>query len=600
MIAAPHRPHPALDRRPAPRPGLAAALALSASVAASLTACEATTTGTPDAGALCAALPSAPVRCTAADCQTRTGTKTFAEVELARDTSADWWVLAWATSEVAAPDENITGSYALSTSGALTAARGARRARPALDPGLLPTPERVAQLEHERWMRSNTRAMPPAETPPLGTGVRAVDLVPSGVRRLAAACTADAPSACGAEALCVIPEGMSAGTCASTVMVKFFGLGPQATDVTARVLKVGQRAAIVVDQADEAKLSAADVDALLTRFDTHIAPLDEQLFGSPRVSGKDRDQNGVVMLFFTSRVGRLRPNLVGYFFADDLRATSEVAYSNAADVLYLEPPGGSVTLDALSGTIGHEYQHLINYTSKVLVNRSSREETWLDEGLSTFAEDALGYGRDVFANIARYLGSVGDVSLTGYGLVNTDPDAADSLERRGFAHLLVRYVFEQKGGATFPASGGGRVTDTGGAAAVLRIASGAETGIDAAMTAQLTPSFHELVRDLMLTIAIDGTSVSSLTCLTRYNFAAPATDGYTQGQRGVDLRGPIPGTTMRYNGPATLAAETGVALLPMNGGELRTVRVASGTTRLAVGGPADATIGLVAIPAPAP
>jgi hypothetical protein len=38
----------------------------------------------------------------------------------------------------------------------------------------------------------------------------------------------------------------------------------------------------------------------------------------------------------------------------------------------------------------------------------------------------------------------------------------------------------------------------------------------------------------------------------------------------------------------------------MNGGELRTVRVASGTTRLAIGGPADATIGLVAIPAPAP
>jgi hypothetical protein len=243
MIAAPHRT--ALNHRSYPPAALAAALAL-------LAACETTTTDTPDAGGTCTALPAAPVRCTAADCQTTTGTKTFAEVELARDTSADWWVLAWTTSEVAAPDENLTGSYALSTAGALTAAGGARRPRPALDPRLLPTPERVAQLEHERWMRANTRSTPPPEGPLLGTGVRAVDLVPAGVKRQAAACTADTPSACGAEALCVIPEGMTAGTCASTLTVKFYGLGPQATDVTARVRKVGQRAAIVVDTADEA------------------------------------------------------------------------------------------------------------------------------------------------------------------------------------------------------------------------------------------------------------------------------------------------------------------------------------------------------------
>lgn len=557
-------------------------LALTLSAPLLLWACDTVETPGTDAGTNPSCELPALATCTDPACQATTGTKTYAHGPVAAGAPAI--AVTWTTSEVYAAADTRTLYYGLETPGALTGPRQPPRLARPLDPALaevLESPTHVAQLEMARRLRAITKKGPVERGEPVGTAIRAVDFLPPGVKKQQQVCTAGDATACGDTALCVVPEGMTSGMCSSTLTVKFYGMGPTATDVTANVVKVGQKGAIIVDQADAASLSAADAAELIKRFDEHIAPRDHQLFGEPLVNGKDRDGNGVVVFFVTKRVGRLLPNLVGYFFPDDLRPTAEVTHSNAADLLYLEPPGANVSLDALSGTIAHEYQHLINFTAKVLVNGSDQEEVWLDEGLATFAEDISGYGVDAFANIGKYLTVVGSTSLTG----------SDSNETRGIAHLFVRYLYEQAGGAELGASGGG--TDKGGVAAVRAMVQTSKTGMDALLAGAKGKDLPTLFGDVMTLVAVDNSSNSALSCSPRYSLAAPQTDAYTGGQRGLRLRGPIPGKSgnITLTGPS-LSALGDESLVPLNGGEIVELTQAAVERKFSVGAEVDNQVGL--------
>ncbi len=549
-----------------------------------LVACEPTeTTPGTDAGTgpTCS-LPAA-AGCTDPSCQATTGTKTYAHAPV--PSGAPAIAVTWTTSEVYAAADTRTLYYALDTSGALTGPRG-RTVKPAveLDPGLreiLESPSHVAGIEFAKRLRAITKKGPVERGPLFGTAVRPVDLTPPGVKKQDQMCIPGDPAVCGDTALCVVPEGATMGTCAGTVELKFYGLGPAAEMVTANVVKVGSKGAIVVDQADAASLSMADATELLRRFDEHIAPRDHQLFGEPKINGKDRDGNGVVTFFVTKRVGRVQANLVGFFLPDDMRPVADVAHSNAADLLYLEPPGPTVSLDALSGTIAHEYQHLINFTAKVLVNGSDQEEVWLDEGLATFAEDINGYGIDAFANIGSYLMSAGSTSLTG-------PDGNDV---RGIAHVFVRYLYEQAGGADLQASGAG--TDKGGIAAIKAMVQTDKTGMDALLAGAKGRDLPTLFGDVMTTVAVDGSTNGELTCDPRFRFGTPDTDPFTNGQRGFSVRGPVPGRNgpIRLQGPS-LSALGDESLLPLNGGEFVEIPSSTMNRKFSAGAEVDNQVGL--------
>lgn len=549
-----------------------------------LVACEPTDTppGTDAGTGPTCNLPAA-AGCTDPGCQTATGTKTYAHAPVPADAPAI--AVTWTTSEVYAAADQRTLYYDLDTTGALTA-RQPRAIKPpvALDPGLreiLESPSHVAAIEFAKRLRAITKKGPVERGPLFGTAVRPVDLTPPGVKKQNQACAPGDLTVCGDAALCVVPEGAAMGTCAGTLELKFYGLGPTAEMVTANVVKVGTKGAIVVDSADAASLSAADATELLRRFDQHIAPRDHQLFGEPKINGKDRDGNGVVMFFVTKRVGRLQPNLVGFFLPDDMRPVADVAHSNAADLLYLEPPGASVSLDALSGTIAHEYQHLINFTAKVLVNGSDQEEVWLDEGLATFAEDITGYGIDAFANVGNYLMAAGSTSLTG----------SDGNETRGIAHLFVRYLYEQAGGATLEPSGAG--TDKGGIAAIKAMVQTDKTGMDALLAGAKGRDLPTLFGDVMTTVAVDGSTKDALTCDPRFRLNGPETDAFTNGQRGFSVRGPVPGR----NGPITLmgpslSALGDESLVPLNGGEIVEIPSSAMVRKFSVGAEVDNQVGL--------
>ena len=175
--------------------------------------------------------------------------------------------------------------------------------------------------------------------------------------------------------------------------------------VAATARAVAQRVAIFVDDAAPAggysDTELADVAAL---FDDFLYPIDTVAFGRE----SDIDANGVVIVLLTPRVNALSTNcnapggsvVLGYFFgADLLPRSSGNPGSNEAEIFYgLVPdpsnPDCDISLEyartRLPVTFIHEFQHMISFNQHALVRGGRSEDTWLNEGLSHFAEELGG------------------------------------------------------------------------------------------------------------------------------------------------------------------------------------------------------------------
>jgi hypothetical protein len=85
---------------------------------------------------------------------------------------------------------------------------------------------------------------------------------------------------------------------------------------------------------------------------------------------------------------------VGLFFAVDLFET--LVGSNNAEIFYGLTPDAACGVDRgraielLPSVFIHEFQHMISYGQHVIERNGGAEDTWLDEGLSGFAEELGG------------------------------------------------------------------------------------------------------------------------------------------------------------------------------------------------------------------
>ncbi len=179
---------------------------------------------------------------------------------------------------------------------------------------------------------------------------------------------------------------------------------PQCDDFVSRPATakvVGERVAIFLDDTvPSGGYDQADLDKVGQLFDTQLYPIDTTAFGPE----SDLDNNGVVIVLLTPRVNALTPDcnssgsvILGYFFGLDLLPTQ--AHSNDGEVFYgLVPDPGNSTCDIskdfanafLPPTFIHEFQHMISFNQHVLVRQGTAEDTWLNEGLSHFAEELGG------------------------------------------------------------------------------------------------------------------------------------------------------------------------------------------------------------------
>ncbi len=284
----------------------------------------------------------------------------------------------------------------------------------------------------------------------------------------------------------------------------WFAVGPEmlascadpSNAVRGAVRAVGDRVVLVEDLAAPPGGPTEDEwVALAEELDGTVLPTVTSYFGAPA----DIDRNGRVIVLLTPAVNRLgdgEAGIGGFSHPQDLAASgrgngelsdpagetcpasneAEIVYSRSAD------PDGALgrpvsTEDLLRETpalVAHEVQHIISAGRRVPASPAgfgAAEEAWLDEALSSLAEEVAGlaalglptgdrltfdrvsetpevldvfdaYMRGNFRNLGLYM-----LGPTGAPTISTDdPDGIGGLQMRGFGWFLLRRLADQAGG----------------------------------------------------------------------------------------------------------------------------------------------------------
>lgn len=347
-------------------------------------------------------------------------------------------------------------------------------------------------------------------------------------------------------------------------------------DVTATAKHVGPKGAIYLDDTVPAGgYTQADLDSVGFLFDNYLYPLDTVSFGRE----SDLDNNGVVVVLLTDQVNALSPDcntsgsvILGFFYGNDLLTGNPG--SNGGEVFYgLVPdpnnPSCSISHSFASGylapTFIHEFQHMISYNQHVLLRGGLSEDTWLNEGLSHFAEEIGGRNiPDQYCTNQDCLTQfqVGDVQ-NAYGYLS-DPESfflvepsssSGLLEERGANWLFVRWLVDQFG------------ADVTGAAFTRSLVATNKLGADNVAAVTGVP-FSTLVPQWQLANYLDDlpgfVTQDPRLRYTSWNFRATFADLHAQDAVDFPLAFPLQPdsvTTGAYDRKGTLRAGSGLHLL---------------------------------------
>ncbi|MFN2433163.1 MAG: IPT/TIG domain-containing protein [Gemmatimonadota bacterium] len=230
------------------------------------------------------------------------------------------------------------------------------------------------------------------------------------------------------------------------------GDGDNFDTVTAVLRYKGAHTLVFVDERTPAlDLTDADVRQVGDRFERQSYVVDRQAFGDE----SDIDGDGRVTILLTPTVNELNRGsdprqgiIIGFFFGIDLLPGFFPATTNAREIFYgfvPDPSGrfGTViprdfALPTLDEVFAHEFQHMISFNEKVLVRGGQSEDTWLNEGLSSIAEDLNGFDDGNLGRTAFFLDAPGE-----HGLAL--PAGPDGLGQRGAAFTFLRHLGDQLG-----------------------------------------------------------------------------------------------------------------------------------------------------------
>lgn len=307
------------------------------------------------------------------------------------------------------------------------------------------------------------------------------------------------------------------------------------TNVKAVVKAVGDHGILAQDvDAPSGGFSASDFSAIAAEFDDIIYATDIDHFGNP----SDIDGNAHVVLLYTPVVNAATKRgsesvTQGFFFGGDLFPTSQCAQSNLGEVFYLIVPDPNAKFsdkrtsadvrENTRGTIAHEFQHMINLGVRIR-EAAPDEETWLNEGLSHFAEEIVGRAEHGFSDnqeltindVADQANNLKDFNaFFGQNLVRfrnwlrapgelgaTSEHADTSLAVRGAAWALLRWSADHYSNDDL-------------AAFTRALVAGPETGV-ANLTARSGVPFDSLMAGWMVANFVDNGEVPDLA--SRYSY----------------------------------------------------------------------------------
>ncbi len=232
-----------------------------------------------------------------------------------------------------------------------------------------------------------------------------------------------------------------------------------------------------------ATMDASVMTALANEFDTNSYPKVKEGFGDEWNPGIDNDSR--ITLVFTP----LDSSVYGYF--DPLNEYNKPG-SNKREMLVMN--SSFTTINDLKSTMAHEFQHLVNFSQKVILQHTGGEQTWLNEGLSVYAEQYCGYGLAagdpfVYGTVYNFENNTSNISLTNF----IDGDGASYAP----CYLFVLYMAEQYGQAK-----------------IRNLESSAYTGTTN-VTNVMGANFTDIYRNWVLANYLDGIST-----LSKYNYAS--------------------------------------------------------------------------------
>lgn len=187
----------------------------------------------------------------------------------------------------------------------------------------------------------------------------------------------------------------------------------------------------------------------IDRFSEQSYPAEVAFFGSEWYPGIDNDPR--LHILHAAGVGS---GVAGYYSSADEYSRLANPFSNEKEMFYvnLRWLNSTSAYDYYETVLAHEFQHMIHWF------KDRNEETWLNEGLSEYAQEVAGYGSDtVFAN--------GFVAQPDTQLNTWRIDSTSNAEHYGSAYMFVNYLTQRFGQETTkalvaqPANGIQGVTD---------------------------------------------------------------------------------------------------------------------------------------------
>jgi immune inhibitor A len=189
---------------------------------------------------------------------------------------------------------------------------------------------------------------------------------------------------------------------------------------------IGEHVYIWVEQG--APVSDQQAQAVAQTFDEVIYEPVRALWGPEATPGVDGDSRLHVLFAYNLGAG------VGAYFAQrHTYPDAVVTPSNQREMFFVNLSAyPSITAGSIASTLAHEFQHMIRH------NLDTNEDTWLNEGFSTFTEYYLGY-QDSFRYTSMYTFSP-EVQLNTFGLSNDYRGA-----NYGAGFMFVTYFYHRYG-----------------------------------------------------------------------------------------------------------------------------------------------------------
>jgi len=169
----------------------------------------------------------------------------------------------------------------------------------------------------------------------------------------------------------------------------------------------------------------------IDRFSEVSYPAEVDFFGSEWFPGVDNDPRLHILHVTTIGAG-----VAGYYSSADEYSRLANPFSNEKEMFYinLSVLNNSGDYAYYETVLAHEFQHMIHWAN------DRNEETWLNEGLSEYAQEVAGYGSDtIFANAFI---RTPDTQL------NTWRVDTGNMEHYGSAYLLINYLSQRFGQET--------------------------------------------------------------------------------------------------------------------------------------------------------